>query len=90
MEDGIKNYHICIARGIWTSVVRWFFLGFFCLLGFLLLLGFFFCLVLVFFYVFGGVFSSCCYCYFVWFNFFGWLFAVGVLLLFRWKFFNAF
>lgn len=35
MEDGIKNYHICIARGIWTSVVRWFFWVF-------LFVGFFF------------------------------------------------
>lgn len=23
MENYVKNYHICTARGIWTIVVRW-------------------------------------------------------------------
>lgn len=56
MEDGIKNYHICIARGIWTSVVRWFF-WVFLFVGFFFVGDGFFCLVLGFFDFFGrGVF----------------------------------
>lgn len=69
MENGIKNYHICTRRGIWTGVVR-------CFGGFFVV-----CWEVVFFVV---VFIV------VWFGLIFWLFAVGVLLLFRWNFFNTY